>query len=470
MMSTINVSAADNRNLHDNRLIEKYDVQGPRYTSYPTALQFSEQFTADNYRALWPAGTATQIAPLSLYVHIPFCENICYYCACNKFVTRQKEKARDYLNHLEWEIRLQSALIGRSRPVTQMHWGGGTPTFLNAAELTELMHNIASNFRLLDSDSREYAIEIDPRTVDRQLLALLKGLGFNRLSLGIQDFDAQVQRAINRVQSYEQIAELMEAARLYNFKSVSFDLIYGLPYQSTASIKRTLEQVIALNPDRIALYNYAHMPERFPTQRSIDRLTLPTAHEKLAMLEQANRQLADAGYVYIGMDHFVRASDDLAQAQTNGKLQRNFQGYSTSMAPDLVGLGVSAISSIRNGYAQNFKTLDAYYAALDDNHLPIERGLRLSDDDRVRRHVIMQLICNFELDLEDFNTKFGQSFENYFSAEMPALQILIADGLAKLDSKYLRVTACGRPLVRNICMVFDRYLRDVDSNRFSKAL
>jgi len=460
----------------DHHLIEKYDVQGPRYTSYPTALQFREDFTEADYRRLWPSsgrstrGIASNIAPLSIYVHVPFCENICYYCACNKIVTRKKEKARDYLNHLEQEIRMQSALIGRTRPVTQMHWGGGTPTFLNAAELTELMHHIASNFRLIDSDSREYAIEIDPRTVDRQLLALLKGLGFNRLSLGIQDFDLQVQKAINREQSYTLIAELMEAARLYNFKSVSFDLIYGLPCQSTATLKTTLDQVIALNPDRIALYNYAHMPDRFSSQRSIDRLTLPSAHEKLAMLEQANRQLGKAGYIYIGMDHFVRANDDLALAQQRGQLQRNFQGYSTCMAPDLVGLGVSAISSTRDGYAQNAKDLNSYYEAINNNALPIKRGLRINDDDRLRRYVIMHLICNFALDLDEFAEKFGAPLQEYFCAEMLCVQTLIDDGLLQLDKHQLLVTDKGRPLIRNICMAFDRYSRDLPKTSFSKAL
>jgi len=451
------------------RLIEKYDVQGPRYTSYPTALQFSESFSEADYRALWPAITPN-IAPLSLYVHVPFCENICYYCACNKIVTRKKEKARDYLNHLEKEIHMQSAVIGRSRPVTQMHWGGGTPTFLNGAELTELMHNIASHFRLIDSESREYAIEIDPRTVDRALLALLKGLGFNRLSMGIQDFNPQVQQAINRVQSYEQIADLMEASRLFGFKSVSFDLIYGLPHQSAATLETTLRQVIALNPDRIALYNYAHLPDRFPTQRSIDRLALPSAGEKLAMLAQANQQLREAGYLNIGMDHFVRPSDDLAIAQQRGQLQRNFQGYSTCMAPDLVGLGVSAITSTREGFAQNAKTLDRYYAAISQGSLPVERGLRLNDDDRVRKHVIMRLICNFELDLNEFETQFKTTLADYFSAEIPAIQELIADGLIQLDRQSLRVTAAGRSLIRNICMVFDRYQREVPRTAFSKAL
>lgn len=456
----------------DRDLISKYDVQGPRYTSYPTALQFRNDFSIDEYRALWQGGrsAAPNIAPLSLYVHLPFCENICYYCACNKIVTRKKEKTRDYLNHIETEIRLQSELVGRTRPVTQMHWGGGTPTFLNGAELTELMHSIASHFRLIDSESREYAIEIDPRTVDPALLALLKGLGFNRLSLGIQDFNPQVQQAINRVQSYEQVAQLMAAARRFSFKSVSFDLIYGLPHQSTATLQTTLNQVIALNPDRIALYNYAHLPDRFPTQRSIDRLALPTAQEKLAMLAQANGQLRDAGYLNIGMDHFVRPSDELALAQQRGQLQRNFQGYSTCMAQDLLGLGVSAITSTRDGFAQNTRDLQRYYAALNANQLPIERGLQLTDDDQVRKHVIMRLICNFELDLDDFAIRFGTTLQHYFAAEMPAVQELIADGLIELDAHRLHVTATGRSLIRNICMTFDRYQREVPQTAFSKAL
>jgi oxygen-independent coproporphyrinogen-3 oxidase len=456
----------------DSGLIRKYDVQGPRYTSYPTALQFRDDFSIAEYRALWHTtqGAASNIAPLSLYVHVPFCENICYYCACNKIVTRKKEKARDYLNHLETEIRLQSELVGRTRPVTQMHWGGGTPTYLNGAELTELMHNIASHFRLIDSESREYAIEIDPRTVDRALLALLKGLGFNRLSLGIQDFNPHVQRAINREQSYEQVAELMEAARRFGFKSVSFDLIYGLPHQSAATLQTTLDQVIALNPDRIALYNYAHLPDRFPTQRSIDRLALPTAQEKLAMLAQANQQLREAGYLNIGMDHFVRPTDDLALAQQRGQLQRNFQGYSTCMAQDLLGLGVSAITSTRDGFAQNTRDLQRYYAALNAGELPIERGLHLTADDQVRKHVIMRLICNFELDLDDFATRFDTTLQDYFAAEMPAVQELVADGLIQLDAHQVRVTPTGRSLIRNICMTFDRYQREVPRTAFSKAL
>ncbi len=453
----------------DRQLIEKYDVAGPRYTSYPTALQFSEDFGADDYRRLWQQPTAS-IAPLSLYVHIPFCENICYYCACNKVVTRQKEKARHYLNYLEKEIRLQSALVGNRRPVTQLHWGGGTPTFLDAAELTELMHAIASHFHLLDSDSREYAIEVDPRTVDRQRLALLKGLGFNRISLGIQDFDERVQRAINRVQSPLLVQALVDAARAFGFKSLGFDLIYGLPHQSVTTLRRTLEQTIEMAPDRIALYNYAHLPARFPSQRAIDRLTLPGAAEKLSMALAANEQLSAAGYVHIGMDHFVRAHDELAQAQRDGHLQRNFQGYSICMAPDLIGMGVSAISSSADAFAQNSKELPDYYARLDRGELPIERGLWLSDDDRIRRCVIGEIICNLGIDFDAVGQRFGIDSSRYFHSEFERLGALAADGLLDFDGRRLQVSARGRPLLRAICLVFDRYSGAAPAQRFSRVL
>jgi oxygen-independent coproporphyrinogen-3 oxidase len=453
----------------DTRLIEKYDVAGPRYTSYPTALQFTDAFGEAGYRRLWQERQPS-IAPLSLYLHIPFCESVCYYCACNKVVTRQKEKARHYLNYLEKEIRLQSQLIGNTRPVTQMHWGGGTPTYLSAAELTELMHTIASHFRLLDIGTREYAIEIDPRTVDRQTLALLKGLGFNRISLGIQDFDERVQRSINRVQSPLLVEALVEAVRTFGFKSLSFDLIYGLPLQSAASMARTLDQVIALNPDRIALYNYAHLPSRFGSQRAIDRHTLPGAADKLTMLTQANRQLAGAGYLHIGMDHFVRPHDELAQAQRNGQLQRNFQGYSTCLAPDQVGLGVSAIGSTGDGFAQNSKRLDDYYTRLDAGALPIERGLRLSFDDRVRRSVITDIICNLGVDLRALERRFDIRIDEYFRDELARLPALAADGLIRFDGDRLDVTPGGRPLLRVICMVFDRYARAVPQDHFSRIL
>jgi len=454
---------------YDAALISKYDVAGPRYTSYPTAPHFTADFTVAQYEQLWRHSQPC-ITPLSLYVHVPFCENICYYCACNKVVTRHKEKARHYLNYLEKEIRMQAALVGAKRPVTQLHWGGGTPTFLNAAELTELMYALASHFSLLDCDEREYSIEIDPRTVDRNTLALLKGLGFNRLSFGVQDFDPRVQRAVNRMQSLASVRDLVEAARGFGFKSISFDLIYGLPLQSLDSMKTTLQQVIALKPDRIALYSYAHLPERFPTQRSIDRMTLPTADEKIGMLQLANDRFGAAGYRHIGMDHFVLAQDELALAQQRGKLQRNFQGYSTCKAPDLVGLGVSAIGSTPMSYTQNARDLANYYAALDADKLPIERGLLITEDDLIRRHVIMQIICNLHLDIVALEQQFGITWSNYFAYEQAALQQMRNDGLIELDRSQLNVTTMGRPFLRNICMAFDNYLRSEQPVRFSRAI
>ncbi|MET0379056.1 MAG: oxygen-independent coproporphyrinogen III oxidase [Spongiibacteraceae bacterium] len=450
-------------------LIEKYSVAGPRYTSYPTAVQFSEGFGADSYRQLW-TGVEKSTAALSLYVHIPFCENICYYCACNKVVTRQKHKARQYLDYLEKEIRLQSALIGKNRPVTQLHWGGGTPTFLSAAELTELMYHIASHFNLLDDPQREYSIEVDPRTVDKNILALLKGIGFNRLSFGVQDFDERVQEAVNRVQPFEQIEALNTAARDLGFSSISIDLIYGLPHQTPESLRHTLEQALALKPDRIAFYNYAHMPHLFSSQRSIDRLTLPTPSEKLALLELANAVLGTTGYLHIGMDHFVRAEDGLAQAQLRGTLQRNFQGYSTCMAADLVGLGVSAISSTAHGYAQNAKNLTEYYGLIDADKLPVTRGLCLSRDDKIRRAAIMQMICNLSLDTSALEKQYGICFADYFERELAELERLAGDGLVSIEPSRLIVTSTGRFLLRNICMVFDRYLPPLLQRSFSKAI
>jgi oxygen-independent coproporphyrinogen-3 oxidase len=454
---------------YDAGLVNKYDVAGPRYTSYPTAPHFTTAFTIAQYENLWRRAQPC-ITPLSLYVHVPFCENICYYCACNKIVTRQKEKARQYLNYLEKEIRLQAQLVGATRPITQLHWGGGTPTFLNGAELTELMYALASHFTLLDSDDREYSIEIDPRTVDRNKLALLKGLGFNRISFGIQDFDPDVQRAVNRIQSVDSVRELVDAARGFGFKSISFDLIYGLPLQSLQSIAATLQQVIALKPDRLAIYSYAHLPERFPTQRSIDRMTLPKADEKIAMLQLANDRLGAAGYCHIGMDHFVLAHDELALAQQRGQLQRNFQGYSTCKAPDLVGLGVSSIGSTPLSYTQNARDLNDYYALLDRDVLPIERGLIVTDDDLIRRHVIMQIICNLQLDIAACEKQFAINWAQYFADEQAALMQLLKDGLIELDRNHLRVTRIGRMFLRNICMAFDVYLREARPTRFSRAI
>lgn len=440
----------------DPRLIAKYDVAAPRYTSYPTALEFNTDFDSDCWRSE-VIRQGVSIAPLSLYVHIPFCENICYYCACNKVITRQRERTRAYLNHLFREISLQAELVGNHRPVTQLHWGGGTPTFLSPAEMTELMHVLASHFHLLDTPQREYAIEIDPRTVQKETLALLKGLGFNRISFGIQDFDPAVQQAINRIQSTAQITELVEAARGFGFKSISFDLIYGLPLQTEARQRKTLDQVLTLAPDRIALYNYAHLPERFPHQRAIARHQLPDAQTKIALLIAASERLTSAGYRHVGMDHFVLPNDELAQAQDQGRLQRNFQGYSTCMAPDLLGLGVSAISSLEQCYAQNSRNLKTYGESLAEGRLAIERGCRVNPEDQLRRYVIMQLICQLQVNLAEVSARFGLDASRHFRNEVAALTPFVEDGLVLFDGNILRVTGRGRPMLRNLCMMFDRY-------------
>jgi oxygen-independent coproporphyrinogen-3 oxidase len=456
---------------HLKALIAKYDRSGPRYTSYPTALQFSQDFGESDYSAE-AVKQKNSIAPLSIYVHIPFCGDICYYCACNKIVTKNNNHARTYLNYLRKEIELQSQLFSPRRKVTQLHWGGGTPTFLDSAQITELMHITATHFSLQDDNSREYSIEIDPRTVEPDTIALLKGLGFNRLSLGVQDFEPQVQQAINRLQPVEMVRGITDSARSHQFKSVSYDLIYGLPLQSVASFERTLREIIALSPDRIACYNYAHMPHRFKPQRAIDRLTLPSAEEKLRMLANITAQLIQAGYVSIGMDHFVKPTDDLAIAQQHGKLQRNFQGYTTCLAPDLIGIGVSAISTVGDCYAQNRKKLDEYYQSLDQGHLPIERGLKLNSNDKLRRFVIMQLICHFRLRFDAVNLLFNIDSHQYFANEIEQLKSFEQDGLVVLDEGGITVTEQGRSLIRHICLIFDSHNQPEtpQDKHFSKIL
>ncbi len=438
-------------------LARRYATAGPRYTSYPTAPQFAESFDLQRYLN-WQQRREHHHEPLSLYVHLPFCHDICYYCACNKIVTRKDGVAAEYLQKLGRELRWQSELVGNERPVTQMHWGGGTPTYLDDGEITELMHGLASHFRLLDKGYREYSIEIDPRTVSAPTIALLKGVGFNRISLGIQDFDEQVQKSINRIQPYAQVAELVNAVRAYGFRSLSFDLIYGLPYQSPVSMAETLRKVVSLRPDRIACYNYAHLPERFKPQRSIDRHTLPEPEEKLLLAQMIGATLRDAGYRYIGMDHYVLPDDELAQAQGEGRLQRNFQGYSLHMADDLLGLGVSSISQIGDFYLQNARDLTEYYALLDAGKPPITRGYRINQDDRLRRHVIMALICDLNLDIRDCETEFGIDFPDYFAVALEELQTPMRDGLIELRNNRLQVTEAGRPFLRNLCMPFDAYL------------
>jgi oxygen-independent coproporphyrinogen-3 oxidase len=444
----------------DMDLAAKYACSGPRYTSYPTAPQFRADFPLAQYLAWQDKDGDHKRAPLSLYVHLPFCHDICYYCACNKIVTRKKGVARRYLDHLEREIEQQASLVGERRPVIQMHWGGGTPTYLDDAELTELMHTLASHFRLLDKGYREYSIEIDPRTVKQPTIALLKGLGFNRVSLGIQDFDPLVQQAVNRIQPYEQIAALVDSVRAHEFRSLSFDLIYGLPQQDRFTMQETLRKVIALRPDRIACYNYAHLPERFASQRSIDRMTLPEPGEKLLLQQIISHTLQDAGYLHIGMDHYVLPQDELALAQSEGRLQRNFQGYSLRMADDLLGLGVSAISQIGDFYLQNERNLDSYYSLLEGGSLPANRGCKVNRDDKLRRHIILTLISDLRLDITECNQHFGIDFNATFRDQLAALQPLVQDGLLCIEQQEVRVTDRGRPFLRNICMPFDAYLSD----------
>ncbi len=442
----------------DMELAMKYAGTGPRYTSYPTAPQFRQDFPMQEYLDWQATDGDHKRAPLSLYLHVPFCHDICYYCACNKIVTREKNVAQHYLERLQREIEMQSELVGDQRPITQMHWGGGTPTYLDNAQITELMHLLASHFRLLDKGYREYSIEIDPRTVEIDTIALLKGVGFNRISLGIQDFDPLVQKAVNRIQPYRQIAELVESIRSHSFRSLSFDLIYGLPHQDRHTMIETLRKVISLRPDRIACYNYAHLPERFLSQRAIDRLTLPEPNEKLLLHEIISHTLQEAGYRHIGMDHYVLPDDELAIAQDEGRLQRNFQGYSLQMADDLLGLGVSAISQIGDFYLQNERGVDAYYQLLDADKLPITRGCRVSDDDKLRRHIIMNLIAEMTLDISDCNRQFDIDFNTMFASELQVLRGMQEDGLLDISETRISVEKRGRPFLRNICMPFDAYL------------
>ncbi len=448
----------------DPDLIARYDRPGPRYTSYPTAVQFHDGFTVDDYRA-----AAGRSEALSLYFHIPFCDTICFYCACNKIATKDRSKSEPYLEAMDHEMAMQAAIFNQGQPVEQLHWGGGTPTFLNHEQMRWLMKRTGEHFTLLDDDSGEYSIEIDPREVQSDTLAVLREIGFNRMSIGVQDLDEQVQRAVNRVQSAELTFGVMQQARDLGFRSVSLDLIYGLPHQTLDSFARTLDAVIAERPNRLSIFNYAHMPERFMPQRRIEAADLPAPQTKLDILQMAGDKLQDAGYVYIGMDHFALPDDELAQAQEQGHLYRNFQGYSTHAHCDLLGFGVSAIGSVGNTYAQNVKDLESYYAAIVQDRLPIERGLVLTRDDLIRRDLISELICQFRLDFDTFSRRWDIDTRDYFASELEALQPMQADGLLVIDDRGIQVTDPGRLLIRNICMVFDIYL-DQAKARFSRVI
>ncbi len=453
-------------------LLSRLDVSGPRYTSYPTADRFVPSFGHAEYaKALqqWQSGRPGALRPLSLYVHIPFCESLCYYCACNKIITKHKERAAVYLQYLAKELALQLQYVSRKPSVSQLHLGGGTPTFLSDEELRSLMAMLRQNFNFVAGG--EYATEVDPRTVDESRLAVLAELGFNRLSFGVQDFEPSVQQAVHRIQPAELVFELMAAARRLGFESVNVDLIYGLPEQTPESFDRTLALINRLRPDRIALYAYAHLPERFKPQRRILAESLPCAGDKFLMLSRSHDALVAAGYVYVGMDHFALPADALAVAKRQGRLHRNFQGYSTQAQTDLMALGVSAIGRMGSTYSQNAKTMQAYEDMLDRGLLPVERGLVLSRDDHIRHAIIMALMCQGHLLYESINLAWLVDFQTLFAKELLQLQTLQSQGLVQLSETGIQVTPKGWYFVRRVAMVFDRYLQaDQNHARFSKII
>lgn len=456
--------------LFDQALIAKYDQSGPRYTSYPTAVEFHEGFQAADYRAACGRSNASG-RPLSLYFHIPFCDTLCFYCACNKIATKDRGQAQPYLDRLYRELELQGALFDRSRRVEQLHWGGGTPTFISRDQMRELMDQTRRHFTLAEDDSGEFSIEIDPREADQDTVKLLRSLGFNRMSLGVQDFNPQVQRAVNRIQSEQETLTVLEAARSAGFRSISIDLIYGLPFQTVDSFLATLDRIIAVGPDRLSVFNYAHLPERFMPQRRINAADLPAPQVKLDILRTSIERLKDAGYLFIGMDHFARPDDELAQAQRDGTLYRNFQGYSTHADCDLIGLGVTSIGMVDNCYSQNQKTMETYQQALDRGQLPVLRGISLTRDDEIRRDLITRLICHFRLDYGTLERTWGIDFAEYFAAELPRLDGLAADGLLSADAKGIQVLPKGRLLIRNICLLFDRHTASKQGQvHFSKVI
>ena len=453
-------------------LLNRFDVPGPRYTSYPTADRFVEAFGESDYlNALEQRRISAEQAakPLSLYVHLPFCESLCYYCACNKIITKHHDRTGPYLRYLSREVDLHVQRLGAQQAVSQLHLGGGTPTFLSDEELGELMGMLRRNFAFVDGG--EYSIEIDPRTIDPTRLATLKTLGFNRLSFGVQDFDPLVQKAVHRVQPAEQVFALVAAARDIGFDSINVDLIYGLPKQTPESFDRTLAQVADLRPDRIALYGYAHLPERFKSQRRINTVELPQASAKVAMLARSLAAFEQAGYVYIGMDHFALPDDALAVAKRQGRLHRNFQGYSTQPDADLIGLGVSAIGKVGATYSQNAKDLIEYQDRLDHGQLPVVRGLAVTRDDLLRRAVIMGLMCQGRVQFESIELSQLVDFKRYFASELKRLAAMQDDGLVKVTDSAIEVTPMGWFFVRGVAMVFDKYLQAAQTRaRFSRIL
>lgn len=458
--------------LFQEDLITRYDKPGPRYTSYPPATEFHEGIGESHYRD-WARQSNEDPIPksLSLYFHIPFCSSICYYCACNKIITKRKERAEPYLRDMHREVEIQAGLFDTDREVQQLHWGGGTPGFLSSQQTTELMEQIARHFRLRSDVGRDYSIELDPRVVERGDIANLRQLGFNRISLGVQDLDPQVQKAVNRVQSLETTAAVIESARRHGIRSINIDLIYGLPHQSRQSFSATLEKVIELAPDRVAIYNYAHLPHRFPPQRRIKAEDLPDSASKLDILRDAIDRLTAADYEYIGMDHFARREDELSIAQRKRNLHRNFQGYSTHAQCDSIGFGVSAIGQVGDNFSQNTLRLDHYHESIEANSLPIVRGYQSNPEDLLRRDIIQQLTCHFRVDTGAIARRWNIDFNNHFARELDELAVMVQDGLLSVGENEIVVRRPGRMLVRNICMIFDAYQKKTPPGQnFSRTI
>jgi len=458
----------------DPELLRRYDRPGPRYTSYPTAPQFSASFGEAELREAAQSSNGDPIPRrLSLYVHVPFCLSPCFYCGCNRIITRDLTRADSYLARLYREIDLTAGLFDRDREVIQLHFGGGTPNFLSPAQLREVVDTLRRQFHFSDSPQRDISIELDPRFISPADVAELADIGFNRASLGVQDFDPLVQEAVNRIQSVEQTVAVIEACRASGFRSVNVDLIYGLPKQNQEGFARTLDTVVAVRPDRIAVYSYAHLPELFKAQKQIEAADLPTAEAKLGLLQLAIEKLTAAGYVYIGMDHFALPDDELAQAQARGGLHRNFMGYTTHSDSDLIGLGVSAISHIGDSFSQNPRDLISWQGAIDDGRLPVFRGMRLSEDDQLRADLIQRLMCQGEVPVAALERRYAIDFKAYFADSLERLQPLEADGLVRIEPDRITVTSQGRLLLRNIAMCFDKYLDKpvaVTAPRFSRAI
>ncbi len=449
----------------DQAVLDKYNYSGPRYTSYPTALEFHEAFTISDYDM---ACTQYPDRPLSLYVHIPFCHKLCYYCGCNKVITRHSHKADEYLDVIEHEIRQRAALL-QGRQVTQLHFGGGTPTFLSESQITRLMTLLRAEFSF--TADAEISIEVDPREIELTMLDHLRQEGFNRLSIGVQDFNKEVQQLVNREQDEDFIVAMVARAKELGFRSTNLDLIYGLPKQTKETFASTLSQVLAMKPGRLSIFNYAHMPQLFAAQRKIKDEDLPKAEEKMAILQDTIATLTQSGYQFIGMDHFALPDDELAVAQREGVLHRNFQGYTTQGECDLVGFGVSAISMIGDAYAQNQKELKKYYAQVNEERHALWKGVALDNDDLLRREVIKQLICNFTLDKSGIERDFGVHFNQYFAEDLELLQTFIDDQLVEVTDSAITVTKRGRLLIRNICMCFDKYLRaKARQQQFSRVI